>query len=102
MERVIIVAVKRVTNKDIILINTLYKEYKNKARVARETGFSASTVAKYIIDDFQAPNDGVSLEPREEPVIDLTPFRAKNWNHLTLLNDEEKKFMDMARKLVTL
>ena len=39
---------KRVTNEDILKFNEIYYRVKNYAQVARETGFSASTVRKYI------------------------------------------------------
>lgn len=39
---------KRVTNEDILQINSLYFRYKNYAEVARQTGFSPSTVKKYV------------------------------------------------------
>ena len=42
---------KRVTQEDIIKINELYLKLKNKSAVARETGFSLSTISKYIIAD---------------------------------------------------
>ena len=43
---------KRVTNEDILQINSLYFRYKNYAEVARQTGFAASTVKKYIIPNW--------------------------------------------------
>lgn len=39
----------KVTNEDILHINELYYKYKVYAEVARQTGFSASTVKKYVI-----------------------------------------------------
>jgi hypothetical protein len=39
---------KRVTNEDILVFNEIYYKTKNYTQVARETGFSASTVRKYI------------------------------------------------------
>ena len=42
----------RVSPDDIIRFNNLYLELKTYAGVARETGFSASTVKKYIIKDY--------------------------------------------------
>lgn len=39
---------KRVTNEDILKFNEIYYRTKTYAEVARETGFSASTVKKYI------------------------------------------------------
>ena len=42
----------KVTNEDILRINELYYKYKVYAQVARETGFSASTVKKYVIPNW--------------------------------------------------
>ena len=39
----------KVTNEDILRINELYYKHKVYAEVARQTGFSASTVKKYVI-----------------------------------------------------
>lgn len=44
---------KRVTNEDILVFNEIYYKTKNYTRVARETGFSASTVRKYIDKNWQ-------------------------------------------------
>lgn len=43
----------RVTNEDILIFNEIYYKTKNYAQVARETGFSASTVRKYIDKNWQ-------------------------------------------------
>ena len=42
----------KVTNEDILRINELYHKYKVYAEVARQTGFSASTVKKYVIPNW--------------------------------------------------
>ena len=39
---------KRVATEDILQMNSLYFQYKNFAEVARQTGFSASTVRNYV------------------------------------------------------
>lgn len=39
----------KVTSEDILRINELYYKHKTYAEVARQTGFSASTVKKYVI-----------------------------------------------------
>jgi hypothetical protein len=44
---------KRVTNENILVFNEIYYKTKNYAQVARETGFSASTVRKYIDKNWQ-------------------------------------------------
>lgn len=46
---------KRVTNEDILQINSLYFQYKNYSEVARQTGFSASTVKKYVDKNWTPP-----------------------------------------------
>ena len=43
----------KVTNEDILRINELYYKHKTYAEVARQTGFSASTVKKYVIPGWQ-------------------------------------------------
>ena len=43
----------KVTNEDILRINELYYKHKIYAEVARQTGFAASTVKKYIIPNWQ-------------------------------------------------
>lgn len=42
----------KVTIEDILRINELYYKHKVYAEVARQTGFSASTVKKYVIKDW--------------------------------------------------
>ena len=42
----------KVTNEDILRINELYYKHKVYAEVARQTGFSASTVKKYVIPNW--------------------------------------------------
>lgn len=43
----------KVTNEDILCINELYYKHKTYAEVARQTGFAASTVKKYVIPNWQ-------------------------------------------------
>lgn len=38
----------KVTNEDVLRINELYYKHKTYAEVARQTGFAASTVKKYV------------------------------------------------------
>ena len=48
---------KFVTQADIKEMNRLYLELKTYAAVARVTGFSPSTVKKYIVPDFKIPEN---------------------------------------------
>lgn len=43
----------KVTNEDILRINELYYKHKVYAEVARQTGFAASTVKKYVIPGWE-------------------------------------------------
>lgn len=43
----------KVTNEDILRINELYYKHKTYAEVARQTGFAASTVKKYVIKGWE-------------------------------------------------
>lgn len=87
---------KRVTNEDIINFNTIYYKTKNYSQVARETGFSASTVKKYIDKNWKpAKNDNiirfdlVNLPNFSEAV---KIFRGvTNYGDLCVLSDNEKE-----------
>lgn len=46
----------KVTNEDILRINELYYKHKTYAEVARQTGFAASTIKKYVIKDWAPIN----------------------------------------------
>ena len=52
----------KVTHKDIILFNELYLKLKTYAAVARETGFSASTVSKYIDHNYKSIEEKANLK----------------------------------------
>jgi hypothetical protein len=43
----------KVTNEDILRINEIYYKTKVYAETARQTGFSASTLKKYVIPGWQ-------------------------------------------------
>lgn len=47
----------KVTEADKLNINRAYKRLGTYAAAARETGFSAGTVKKYVIDNFIDPDD---------------------------------------------
>ncbi len=92
----------RVTDLDIIEINTLYLEYHNKAEVARQTGFSASTVTKYIIPNFKPVDDTVKAQQWLELPLNTEIFNVRNWNYLLILSEDEQEDMEILRKEVLL
>ena len=90
-------AVKRVGPQDIVNINELYLIHKVKAEVARQTGFSASTVAKYIIPDYKAQPIDTEYEKLEEKPVDTSIFIIPIWNELIVLSDEARADMESMR-----
>jgi len=95
---------KRVNTLDIIKMNDLYLKYKNKAEVARQTGFSASTVAKYLIPNY-VPTSEIKVIAFDSVVskkVNKNRFELTSWNSLLDLTEEEKKEIEELRKEVSL
>ena len=84
---------KRATEDDKILFNTLYLKLGTYSGVAKETGFSASTVKKYIVPDFKIPKDNAVIKFTKEDipkVFDpITLVESENWGELCSLTPEE-------------
>lgn len=85
---------KRVSQKDIIQINSLYKELKTYAAVSRQTGFAPSTVKKYVDPNWQPLNEIEVVKFTKDDLPDFTTdiFRGvKNFGDLCVLSEEERK-----------
>ena len=88
----------KVTNEDILRINELYYKHKTYAEVARQTGFAASTVKKYVDKNWKPVKteniirfDLVNLPNFFE---DAPLFRGvENYGDLCVLSEEEKEEM---------
>lgn len=91
----------KVTDEDKILINQIYLEVGTYAETARRTGFSPSTVKKYIIPNF-VPVDSTkkktfSLDDLPDGVIKL----PENLGRLcTLSFDEMEELKDFRKELM--
>ena len=86
----------KVTNEDILRINELYYKHKVYAEVARQTGFSASTVKKYVIPGWEpaATENIVRFDLNELPDYQKAAelFRGiNNYGNLCVLTEFEKK-----------
>ena len=85
----------KITNEDILRINELYYKHKTYAEVARQTGFAASTVKKYVISGWKpVEKENIihfDLDSLPE-FFDIAPlFRGiENYGDLCVLSDEEK------------
>lgn len=81
---------KAITHSDIQKINRLYLQYKTYAAVSRETGFSPSTVKKYIIPDFvEVPESDKKRFEGPLPEFDSSIFRKDDWGDLCVLSAQE-------------
>lgn len=86
-------AVKHVTPDDIKLFNELYYKYKTFAAVARETGFSAGTVSKYVDRNYKPidENDIKRFTRDMMPQFDGVIFHGiENYGELCVLSEDEK------------
>lgn len=87
----------RVTQDDIIRINEIYYRLKTYAATARETGFAASTVKKYVIENYvpqaeiQYNDIKIELPPASSIVLENLPT-------LTLLSPLEWEDIEKLQK----
>ena len=87
---------KRVATEDILQMNSLYFQYKNFAEVARQTGFSASTVRKYVDVNWKpvVSENIIRFDMDELPEFDTTCFKGvDNYGELCVLTEREQDEM---------
>ena len=96
----------RVTPEDIIRMNELYHtKYHTYAAVARETGFSASTVSKYIKKDYTPAATIVKTEFHlsDLPDPDYRLLKnTENWGDLCVLSEAETEEIKELWKEISL
>lgn len=84
---------KRVTQEDIEIFNNLYYKNHNYSETARISGFSATTVKKYIIPNY-TPREQLEVKVFSSEISslpDYEPFKnVVNWGELCVLTDEEE------------
>lgn len=79
-----------VTQADIKEMNKLYVTLKTYAAVARATGFSPSTVKKYIIQGYQVvEEDNIIRFNKPLPDFDDSKLLTNDWGNLCVLTEEE-------------
>lgn len=86
----------KVTNEDILRINEIYYKVKTYAETARQTGFSPSTVKKYIIPNWKpvAAENIIRFELSQLPDFQKASeiFRGiDNYGNLCVLTDYERE-----------
>lgn len=84
----------RVTSEDILRMNEIYYKTHVFAEVARQTGFSASTVRKYVDTNWKpVVNENIiRFEFNQIPEFDSSIFRGiDNYGELCVLTEREKE-----------
>ena len=81
---------KRVGPDDIIKINEAYLACGTYSGAAAATGWSASTIKKYVISDYKSEQK-VEAVDIELPPIEEIAERLPPWYDITCLTPEEKK-----------
>ena len=96
-------AAKRVTDADKIQFNELYLQYGTYAAVARETGFSPTTVKKYIsLDYISSSAVAENIIPFDKEVVPIEninfPKDRDEFYQLLILTKEEQDACEELRK----
>ena len=95
----------KVTNEDILRINEIYYKTKVYAETARQTGFSASTVKKYVIPGWEPVavesiiKFNKNLLPDFQKAVEI--FRGiDNYGNLCVLTEyEQKEIQELWKEL---
>lgn len=94
----------RVTSEDILRMNEIYYKTHVFAEVARQTGFSASTVRKYVDVNWKPiENENiVKFDMNDLPEFDTTCFKGiENYGDLCVLTEREQDEMkELLKELV--
>lgn len=93
----------KVTNEDILRINEIYYKTKVYAETARQTGFSASTVKKYVIPGWKpvVAEDIQRFDIKDLPKLDVSIFKSiNNYGNLCVLTENEQaEIKDLWKEL---
>lgn len=85
----------KITDADKIRINELYIKYHTYAAVARETGFAASTVKKYVIPNYIPQTEiqikKFTIEELPEEIDYFALAQIEDLGAICVLSDEEKE-----------
>ena len=94
----------RVTSEDILRMNKIYYKTRVFAEVARQTGFSASTVRKYVDVNWKPiENENIiKFDMNDLPEFDTTCFKGiENYGDLCVLTEREQDEMkELLKELV--
>lgn len=87
---------KRVTPEDIITINETYLLCGSYSATAKATGWSASTVAKYVDKNYKSSTESAPaspVQPIEPAALDVALEYLLNHSNLSCLTEQERADM---------
>ena len=87
----------KITQEDILAINRAYQRIGTYAGAARELGFSAGTIKKYIVKDFIDP-DTIQIKKFSSIIPKLEDMESINWN-LTLTKEEQEEIEELWKEI---
>lgn len=90
---------KRVTQEDIVLMNEAYLACGTLSGAAKATGWSASTVKKYLIPNFKSEQK-VEVVNIELPPISKVLEQLQGNNLTCLRPDEEKEIKSLWKEML--
>lgn len=85
---------KKVTQEDIVRMNELYQELGSYAAVARQVGFSASTVSKYVDKNYRKVDETKIVRYKgdlPEFVVSEVSGAYTNIGDFCILDEEEEE-----------
>lgn len=91
----------RVSSEDILRMNKIYYQTHVFAEVARQTGFSASTVRKYVDINWKPveAENVVRFDMAQLPNFDIRAFSGlENFGELCILSPQEKEEITLLWK----
>lgn len=89
---------KRVTEKDIEEMNEAYLICKSYSGVAAATGWSVSTVRKYIVEGYTSKNKHTLTKEFIIEPVEETARRLSSQSNLSTLTPEEKAALKKLQK----
>ena len=91
---------KRVDNEAIILINEAYLACGTYSGAAAATGWSPSTVKKYIIPNYKSEQSFEETDV-ELPTVEQVAEKLSTWNNITCLTvAEEKEIKQLWKEMI--
>ena len=96
----------RITDEQKIEINKLYKIIGTYSGVAKEMGISPSTVKRYIIPDFNMPDEtatkNIDINVEPTPVEEICPFTTEEaiYNATKITQEEIDELKKLWKEIV--